>query len=143
MVGVGEDFILQGQKCPARIDQVEAGQLVFGGNLLGAQVLFDRQWEVGAAFHGGVVGDDQHFAARDAPDAGDQACARGFAAVKIPGGQCRKFEEWRARVEQTFDAFADEQLALFGVAAAVFFPTALADECNPLAQFGGQRALVF
>ena len=40
MVAVREHLVLQRQKGAAGIDQVHAGQVVFSGNFLGAQVLF-------------------------------------------------------------------------------------------------------
>ena len=71
MIDIGKNFILQRQKCPTRIDQIQAGQVILFGDLLGAQMLLDRHREVRAAFDGGIVGDDEDFAVRDAPDAGD------------------------------------------------------------------------
>jgi hypothetical protein len=64
---------LMGQKDPARIDKIDAGQPVFQGNFLGPDVLLDRHREVGPALDRGVVGDDQDFAAVDDPDAGHHA----------------------------------------------------------------------
>ena len=36
MIGIGKDFVLQGQERPARIDEVETGQMILFGDLLGA-----------------------------------------------------------------------------------------------------------
>ncbi len=66
IVHVGEDLVLHRQERAARIHQVDAGQAVLQRHLLGAQVLLDRHRIVGAAFDGGVVGDDQTFAAGNA-----------------------------------------------------------------------------
>ncbi len=139
---VREDLVLQRQKGPARIDQIQAGQAVLLGDLLGAQVFLDRQREIGAALDGGVVGDDEHLPARDAPDAGDDARRGAFPVVEVPGGQRRQFEEGGAGVEQPLDALAHEQFALRLVALAVFFAAALRDERQTLLQFRGQRAVV-
>ena len=62
VIDVGKDLVLQGQKRPARIDEIQAGQMIFLGDLLGAQMFLDRHREVGPAFDGGIVGDDQHLA---------------------------------------------------------------------------------
>ncbi len=112
VIEVGEDLVLKRQKCPARIDEIQAGQVIFLGDLLGAQMLFDRHREVRSAFDGGIVGDDEHFAVPDAPDAGDDACARRFKIVHADCRERGEFEEWRARVEQAFNAVAHEEFAL-------------------------------
>ena len=76
VIAIGEDLGLERQERAAGIDQVDAGQAVLQRDLLRADVLLDGQRIVGAAFDRRVVGDDQHFAARDAADAGDDARAR-------------------------------------------------------------------
>lgn len=108
VIDIGEDFILERQIRPARVDEIEAGQMIFFGDLLGTQMFLDRHREIRTAFDGGVVGDDEHFTIRDAPNAGDDARAGCFAFVKVMCRQRREFKEGRARVEQTFDAFAHE-----------------------------------
>ena len=60
MLAVREDFVLQRQERAAGIDQVDAGQVVLQRDFLRAQVFLHRHREIGAAFHGGVVGDDEH-----------------------------------------------------------------------------------
>ena len=127
VVDIGEDFVLQGQESAARVHQVEAGEAILQGHLLGAQVFFDGHREVGAPLNRGVVGDDQAFAARDAADAGDDArAAWRLVAVEAPGRQRREFQEGRARIEQPVDAGAHEQLALLGVTPLRLFAAALA-----------------
>jgi hypothetical protein len=58
VVAVGEDLVLLRQEGAAGVDQVDAGQAVLLRDLLRAQVLLHRHRVVGAALHGGVVGDD-------------------------------------------------------------------------------------
>ena len=65
VVAVGEDLVLQRQEGAAGVDEVDAREAVLLGDLLGAQVLLDRERVVGAALHGGVVGDDDALAALD------------------------------------------------------------------------------
>jgi hypothetical protein len=72
---VGEDLILQRQIRAARIDEIQTGQMIFLGDLLRAQMLFDGHRKIRTAFDGGVVGNDHHFAVGDPSDAGDDARA--------------------------------------------------------------------
>ena len=76
VLAVGEDLVLHRQERAAGVDEVDAGQVVLGGDGLRAQVLLDRDRVVGAALDGRVVGDDHDLAAADPADAGDDAGAR-------------------------------------------------------------------
>ena len=76
MVAVGKDLGLEGQEGAPGVDEVDARKAVLLGDLLRAQVLLDRQREVGAALHRRVVGDDHALAALDHPDARDDARGR-------------------------------------------------------------------
>ena len=73
VIAIGKDLGLQRQEGAARVDQIDARQAVLERDLLRADVLLDRDRIVGAALDRRVVGDDQHLAARDAADAGDDA----------------------------------------------------------------------
>ena len=84
---IGEDVGLERQECPARIDEVEAGQMVLGGDLLGAQVLLNCQRVVGATLDRGIIGDDHHLLPGDDADPGDDPRAGGLAVVHPPGGE--------------------------------------------------------
>ncbi len=117
VVAVGEDLRLEGQEGPARVHQVEAGQAVLEGDLLGPQVLLDRDREVGAALHGRVVGHDHDLAAPHAPDPADEAGGRGLALVHPEPGQGPDLEEGCPGVEEPLDPLADGELALLAVAA--------------------------
>ncbi len=96
VLAVGKDLGLQRQKGAAGIDEVDARQAVLERDLLRAQVLLDGDREVRAAFDRGVVGDDQHFAARDAADAGDEAGGRRLVVVHVERGERRQLEKRRA-----------------------------------------------
>ena len=115
VVAVGEDLGLQRQVGAARVDEVEARQAVLLGDLLRAQVLLDREREVGAALHGRVVRDDHALAALDHADAGDDARARSLSVVDLPCCERVQLEERRARVDQAVDPLAREQLAALAV----------------------------
>ena len=73
VVAVGKHLVLLGQEGAAGVDQVDARQVVLLRDLLRAQVLLHRHRVVGAALHGGVVGDHHAVHALDAADAGDHA----------------------------------------------------------------------
>jgi len=85
---------------------------------LRAQVFLHRHGEVGAAFDGGIVRNDHHLPACDAPDAGNDARAGRFAMVHIPGGQLTNFEEGRAGIQQACYAVSRQELAPGNVARA-------------------------
>ena len=99
MVAVGKHLGLARQVGAAGIDEIDAGQPVLERDLLGAQVLLHRHRKVGAAFDGGVVGDDHAFAALDAADAGDQAGAVDRILVHAVGGERRQLEKRRAGID--------------------------------------------
>ncbi len=134
VVAVGEDLVLQRQVGAARVDQVDAGQAVGLGDLLGAQMLLDGDGEVGAALDRGVVGDNQALAPGDTADAGDQAGGGSGAVVHVPGSQLRQLQKWCAGVEQLFDAFARQQLAAVPVALTGLVAATLAHPVDLVAQ---------
>ena len=108
---IGKDLALQRQEGAAGIDQVEAGQAVGEGDLLGAEVLLDRHREVGAALDGRVVGDDDDLPPADPADPGDDAGAGAGAVVHPLGGQRRELQEGRGGIEDALDPLAHRQFA--------------------------------
>ena len=116
VLAVGEDLVLHRQEGTAGVDQVDAGQPVLQRHLLRAQVLLHGHRVVGAAFDGGVVGDDDDLAAVDPADPGDDPGAGRRVVVEAVGGERRELEEGRAGVEQPVDALARQQLAALDVA---------------------------
>ena len=58
VIAVGKDLILIGQVRATLIHEIDAGQMVFLGDLLRAQVLFDGHREIGATLHRRIVADD-------------------------------------------------------------------------------------
>ena len=69
------------------------GSRFSSGDLLGAQVLLHRHRVVGAALHGGVVGDDHHLPAADPADAGDDARRGRVAVVQVAGREGAQLQE--------------------------------------------------
>ena len=125
VLAVGEHLGLQRQERAARVDEIDARQAIVERDLLGPDVLLDRERIVGAALDRRIVGDDDHIAPRDAPDAGDQAGGRGVVVVDVPRGERRELEKRRVGIEQLVDAFANRELALRAMPFQVLRPAAL------------------
>ncbi len=111
MLAVGKDLALQGEERAAGIDQIETGEVVCQGDLLRAQVLLDRDREIGAALDGGVVGHDDDFMPADAADAGHDAGRWSLILIHAFGGQWREFEEGAGRIDHAVNALMHRQLA--------------------------------
>ena len=114
---VGKHLGLQRQERAARVDQVDARQMVLLGDLLRAQMLLDRHRIVRAALDGRVVGDDRAELAFDDADAGDDAGAGRIVAVHAVGRERREFEKIGTRIDQPLDPLARGELvalAMFG-----------------------------
>jgi hypothetical protein len=142
MLAIGKDFRLQRQERPSRVDQVDAGEMIVSRHLLSAQVLLHGHGIVGAAFHRGVVGDDQALGPAHPADAGDDPRGRRLAVVQVPCGQRAELQKRRAGIEQAIDPIAHEQLSLLDVALAILRPPSFADVGLPLAQLSHQPAMV-
>ena len=115
VVAVGKHLGLQRQESAAGIHQVDAGQVVLQGNLLGAKVLLDGYRVVGAALNGGVVGQDHHLFALDYADTSHNAGRRFLAVVHLPCRQRAELEEGRIGVNQTVDPLPGQHLATAAV----------------------------
>jgi hypothetical protein len=115
VLAVGEDVVLHRQIGAPRVHQVEARQPVLEGDLLRAEVLLDRHREVGAALHGGVVGDEDALDSLDQPDAGHHPRPRRLVVVQAGGRQRGELQEGAARIDQPIDPFADGHLAALTV----------------------------
>ena len=139
VVAVGEHVDLVGQVRPARVDEVDARQVVLARDLLRAQVLLHRQRVVRAALDRRVVADDHAFAAGDAADAGDDARGGDRAVVHPVRGQLRELEERRAGIEQRAHALARQQLAAGDVLRARGLAAALLDLRHLGPEVGDQR----
>ena len=118
VVAVREDLVLVREVGAAAVHQVDAGEAVLLGDLLGAEVLLHGDREVGAALHRGVVGDDDALAPRNAADAGDDAAGGHLAVVQPVPRQRRQFEKGGAGVQQALHPCAGQQLAPREVALA-------------------------
>ena len=137
---VGENLVLLRQEGAAGIDHVDAGQVVLARDILRPQVLFHRHRIVGAALDGRIIGDDHAFAPRDPPHPGDDARRMHIAAIEAVGGQRRKFEKRRSRIDQEIDALARQHLATRQVPRPSRLAAAARDLIELLAEFADQRA---
>ena len=139
MGGVGEHLVLLGQVGAAGIHQIDAGQPVLARDLLGAEMLLDRQRIVGAALDGGVVGHHDAFAPVHPADAGDDA-GRGYVVlIDAPGGELGKLQEGGAGVEQAAHPVAGQPLAARQMALAGAFAAAFLHPGHGFAQVRGER----
>ena len=142
MIAVREHVGLQRQERAARVDEVDAGQTVLGGDLLGPDVLLHRHREVGAALHGRVVGDEHHLAPLDDANPGHDACARRVPAVHPVRGQRRQLEERSAGVDDPVDPLAGQHLAALAVPGDRLFGAAGSDPRDLRLDLSGQRLVV-
>ncbi len=115
MIAVGKDLGLQRQKCSARINQVDAGQVIFFRDLLCPQMLFDRQRIIGAALDGGIIRDNHAFLSLDQSDARDNSCGGSLVLIHIPCRQRTQFEKGRIGIAQQLNAFACQQFIAFAM----------------------------
>jgi len=81
MLPVGEHVGLLWQVCAARVDEVDARQVVLLRDFLRAEVLLDGHGVVRAPLDGRVVGDDHALDPLDAPDARHDARRRNDVVV--------------------------------------------------------------
>ena len=109
---VGEDLVLHRQEDAGRIDEVDDGEVVFEGDLLGAEVLLGRHGKPRAGLDGGVVRDDYAQPALDAPEHDDDARRRAAADVLVhPVGRPQPDLQEVAAVAERGDALAGGHLA--------------------------------
>jgi hypothetical protein len=110
---VRKDAGLVRQVGAAGLHHGDAGQPVLPGKSLGPDVLLAGDAVIGAALHGGIIGDDHAGAARYHADAGDDAAAGRHAFIHAFAGELAEFEKGRAGVKQRRNAFARQQLLAF------------------------------
>ena len=136
VVTVGEHLGLQGQKRSARVDEIDAGQAVLGGDLLRTEVLLDRQRKVRPALDRRVVRDYDTLPPLDHADAGDDSGRGRLSPVHVPGGQGRELEEDAAGIDEPVDPLARCQLAAGAMALDRFLATAERDAGRTLTELG-------
>ena len=140
VLAVGKHLGLVRQVGAAAVDQIDAGQPVLAGDLLGAEMLLHRHRVVGAALDGAVVADDHAFAALDAADAGDQAGAVDGVVVHAEGRERRQLQERAAWVDQPHHPVTGQKLSAGKVTLAGALRAALRGFGAAALQFVGERA---
>ena len=93
MLAVREHLVLARQVGAAGVHQVDTRQAVLLGDGLGAQVLFDGQRVIGAAFDRGIVGHDHAFDAFHPADAGNHPGSRDVFAIHLMSCQLAQLEK--------------------------------------------------
>ena len=139
VVAVGEDLGLERQEGAARVDEVDARQVVLLRDLLRAQVLLHGQREVGASLHGRVVRDDHALLALDHADAGDDPGARARRRRTDPRRRARSARGTPCPGREPVDPLAGGQLPARAVALDRFLAAAARDLRRALAQLGDER----
>ncbi len=97
VLAVGEDLVLEREEGAARVDEVDAREVVLLRDLLRAEVLLHREREVRAALHRRVVRDDHAGAALDDPDPGDDPRRRRLPRRRRPRRRARSARGRRSR----------------------------------------------
>ncbi len=98
MLSVREDLVLHGEERTARVDQVDAGEVVLHSDLLGTKVFFHCDRVIGAAGDGRVIGDDEDFSSMDDADTGDDPGSGRLVFIHVKGRQGVELNEGRLRI---------------------------------------------
>ena len=134
MIAVGKHLILAWQMGAAAIDKIDTGQIVFLRDVLGAKMLLDGERIIGAALDGCVIGDDDTVLAANASNARYQSRCRNGVRVNLIGGELRKFQKWRARIDQRRDPIARQKFSARYVSLTRLGAAALRDQRDLAAQ---------
>ncbi|MCY1506252.1 hypothetical protein D9M68_404960 [compost metagenome] len=118
MIPVRENLVLVRQIGATGVNEIDARQMVFRGDLLRPEVLLHRQRIVGTAFDRRIVADDHAFAARHPADARDQSGRRRIAIVHAVRGRHADFEERRCGIDEIGHPVARQKLAAADMALA-------------------------
>ena len=129
IVGIGKNVFLQRKKNAGGIDQINGGNVIFDGDILGADHLLGRHREECAGFYRGIVRDDHHAPAGDSSQPGDGSGGGRSAPLLIHFvcGVDSKLEEFRAGIDEFGDALARRQTAFFVLRFDGLRPASLAD----------------
>ena len=124
MIAVREYLVLSGQVRASAVDQVDARQSIFPGNLLGAKMLLDRHWVVDAAFHGCIVCKHHHVPTRDTADAGNRTGSRHLALMHAMRREKPNLQKRRSRIKQALHPVPGQHLAALEMTGTGAFPAA-------------------
>ena len=110
VVAIREYLGLEREKCSAGIDEVDAGQAVFLGDLLCAEMFLDRDRKISPTLHRGVIGNNHAFPTVDRADPRDNPRGRCLALVAVPGRKRRELEERATGIDEPGDALPGQEL---------------------------------
>ena len=118
MVAIGKHLVLPRQERPARIDKIDARQVILLSDLLRPQMLLYGQRIVSAALYRGIVGDDHALDAVNPADSANDSGRGHVVLVDLPRGELPDLQEWRIVVEQQPYPVPRQQLTAHHVALA-------------------------
>ena len=107
MLPIRKNLILARQMSAARIDQVNAGQVIFGCDGLRAQMFLHRYRVISATFDSRIISNNHALNPIHAADSSNQP--RGcniVVTVHAIGGKLANFEEGRILVDQGLDTIS-------------------------------------
>ena len=113
MLLIWEHSILLWQEGAAAVDHIHARQMVFHRYLLCAQVFLDGVLHIRAAFHRGVVGNDNSLTALDHADTGDDARRREVVVIRVVCRHRRELQKRSVLVDEQVDALAGKEFVAF------------------------------
>src|SRR6185295_11228780 len=111
VIAVGKYLGLIWKIGAAGIDEIDAGQPVLTGDLLGAQVFLDSDGIISAAFDRRVVAHDHARSPLHPANAGDQARAVDAIVIHAEGSKRRKLQKRRPSVDQPVNTVAGKKLS--------------------------------
>ena len=83
VIAIRKNFILKWQECSSGIDEIDTGEVVFLGDLLGTEVLLDCHGVITATLDCRIIGDDDCQPIFNFADAGHDSCCRQRGIIDI------------------------------------------------------------
>jgi hypothetical protein len=132
-----------GRFAPAAVHQIDAGQPVLGGDLLGAEVLLDRQRKVGAALHRGSLAAIMTSRPETRPTPAIMPAPGRLAVVEAVGGQLADLQKGEPTSSRRSTRSRGSSLPRAVVALARGFGPPEGGFGHLGAEFGGERPVGF
>ena len=142
MANVWEHFVLHGQECTTRVNEVDTRKMILMSNRLRTDVLLDRHWVIGTALDGCIVGYEENFPAVNTADTGDNACGVSTAIVQIVCSEWREFEERRPRIDDALNTFTCKHFVTTSMTFNVLLATTLVNEIETFTQRFNESKIV-
>ncbi len=140
MIAIREHILLVRQVGPARVNQIDTGEMVLQRHFLRPEMLLHRQRIVSPALHRRIVADDDAFAPLDPADTGDDPGGMDIPAIHIPGGHLAEFQKRRSGVEKPPHPLSRQEFAAREMLLPRPLAAALLDGCDLVFQILNQRA---